>query len=71
MVDHTRDIDFLFIVVLFSPCPFEVDFGGLPVEDALIIRRPPRDGGLTGRVVSMAKFRGVRLSRRWTTRAGF
>ena len=64
-----HDIDFLFIVVLFPSCPFEVDFGGLPVEDALIIRRPPRDGGLAG-WVSMAKFRGVRLSRRWTTGTG-
>ena len=25
--------------------PFEVDFGSLPVEDALVIRRPPGQSG--------------------------
>ena len=40
----------------FSPRPFEVDFGGLPSEDSIIICRPPCNGRLSG-LYRVAKFR--------------
>ena len=39
------------LIVSSQPClPFEVDFCGLPVEDALIICRPPRNNTRFGSV---------------------
>ena len=40
----------------FSPRPFEVDFGGLPSKDSIIICRPPCNGRLSG-LYRVAKFR--------------
>ena len=43
--------------VFSQPClPFEVDFCGLPVEDALIICRPPRNNTSFGSLMSATLF---------------
>ena len=48
--------------------PFEVDFGSLPVEDALVIRRPPGQSGFGEVRTSVAATTHLALaSRRWWT----